>query len=143
MNSSLLRALGWLLLLLCTTVVLVHAAEPAVPAAAASAAAGATAPEPAAAGDDNADTWDGRRHHGRHVWRAHPDSPDRGDNDVVRIGHDSHLASGDQANSVVSILGSSSSDGDAVDVVSVLGSTHVTGTVRDSAVAVVGNLYID
>jgi uncharacterized RDD family membrane protein YckC len=62
---------------------------------------------------------------------------------MVNIGHSSHLPSGQRANSVVSILGSSTSEGDADEVVSVLGSTRVTGKVSDSAVAVVGNTYVD
>jgi uncharacterized RDD family membrane protein YckC len=44
---------------------------------------------------------------------------------------------------VVSILGSSSSEGEAREVVSVLGNTRVTGPVSRSAVAVLGNTYVD
>jgi uncharacterized RDD family membrane protein YckC len=44
---------------------------------------------------------------------------------------------------VVSILGSSSSEGEAREVVSVLGNTRVTGPVSRSAVAVLGNAYVD
>lgn len=62
---------------------------------------------------------------------------------MVSIGHDSTLASGQQADAVVSILGSSTSDGEANSVVSILGNTRVTGPVRDSAVTVLGNTYID
>jgi uncharacterized RDD family membrane protein YckC/cytoskeletal protein CcmA (bactofilin family) len=65
------------------------------------------------------------------------------DNDVVNIGHDSTLARGEQADSVVSVFGSATSDGEAGDVVSVIGDTRVTGEVSDSAIAVLGNLYID
>jgi uncharacterized RDD family membrane protein YckC len=75
--------------------------------------------------------------HSHHGWHY------RDGNNVVSIGHDSKLASGQQANSVVSILGSSTSDGNAVDVVSILGNTRVTGPVEDNAVAVLGNTYID
>jgi uncharacterized RDD family membrane protein YckC len=70
----------------------------------------------------------GRHHHG---------------SDVFNIGQESTLAHGEQADSVVSIFGSSTSDGEAGDIVSILGDTRVTGEVSDSAVAVLGNLYID
>jgi uncharacterized RDD family membrane protein YckC len=76
------------------------------------------------------------RHHHSH---DHHDN----DNDVVNIGHDSVLPRGEQADSVVSVFGSSTSDGEAGDVISVFGDTRVTGEVNDSAVAVLGNLYID
>lgn len=67
---------------------------------------------------------------------------DQGD-DQVNIGHDSNLPRGQHADSVVSIFGSSTSDGEAGDVVSILGDIRVTGEVTDSAVAVLGNTYID
>jgi uncharacterized RDD family membrane protein YckC len=44
---------------------------------------------------------------------------------------------------VVSVFGSSTSDGNAGDVVSILGDTRITGEVSDSAVAVLGNSTID
>jgi uncharacterized RDD family membrane protein YckC len=74
------------------------------------------------------------------------DSKDKDDhnNAVVAIGHDSTLASGKRATTVVSVLGSSTSAGEVDEaVVSVLGNTHVTGPVGDSAVAVFGNTYVD
>jgi uncharacterized RDD family membrane protein YckC len=64
-------------------------------------------------------------------------------NSMVSIGHGSTLREGEQADSVVSILGSSSSAGAARDVVSILGNTRVTGPVKDSAVAVLGDTYAD
>ena len=64
-------------------------------------------------------------------------------NDIVSVGHSSHLMSGEKADSVVSIFGSSISDGEAGDVVSVIGNTHVTGLVHDTAVAVLGSNYVD
>jgi uncharacterized RDD family membrane protein YckC len=64
-------------------------------------------------------------------------------NDLVNIGHDSDLPQGERADSVVSILGSSSVEGDTGDAVSILGNTRVTGAVHDSAVAVLGNAYVD
>jgi uncharacterized RDD family membrane protein YckC len=63
--------------------------------------------------------------------------------DLVNIGHDSDLPAGERADSVVSVIGSSSAEGDASDVVSVFGNTTVTGSVRHSAVAVFGNTVID
>ncbi len=64
-------------------------------------------------------------------------------NDVVSIGRDSDLPAGERADSVVSILGSSTSAGEARDVVSILGTTRVTGPVQDSAVAILGNTIVD
>ncbi len=64
-------------------------------------------------------------------------------NNLVSIGHDSHLASGDEADSVVSILGSSTSEGDAREVVSILGNTRVTGPLKENAVAVLGSTYVN
>ena len=64
-------------------------------------------------------------------------------NDLVNIGHDSNLPRGETANSVVSIFGSSTSDGEAGDVVSIIGDTRITGEVSASAVAILGNAYID
>src|SRR3984957_9469837 len=76
--------------------------------------------------------------HSRH--RRHHE--DRG-SDVFNIGRDSTLASGEKADSVVSIFGSAISEGEAGDIVSILGDTRVTGEVKDNAVAVLGNMYID
>jgi uncharacterized RDD family membrane protein YckC len=53
------------------------------------------------------------------------------------------LQSGEKADAVVSVFGSSTSDGEAEDVVAVFGNTRVTGPVHDSAVAVLGNTYVD
>lgn len=158
MNSSLLRILGLVLVLTCTTAVLVHAAEPkaakaAAASAAVSAAASTEAPaetpaasaadsEPEESADDT-DAWDGHRAQSSRTRHRHRAWQERDDNDLVSIGHDSHLAAGEKAESVVSVFGSSSSEGDAEDVVSVLGSTRVTGIVHDNAVAVLGNLFVD
>jgi uncharacterized RDD family membrane protein YckC len=65
------------------------------------------------------------------------------DNDIVNLGSDSDLPQAEHADSVVSILGSSSVEGETGDAVSVLGDTRVTGSVHDSAVAVLGNVYVD
>jgi uncharacterized RDD family membrane protein YckC len=150
MNTSLLQRLTFLALLpLCTLAVITasRAAEPPATAGAPSAVAPApAAPAPAAdASDDSEDAdrhadWQDspEGHHHRYRYHHH----EHGD-DVVNIGSDSNLASGQKADSVVSIFGSSTSDGEAGDVVSIFGDTRVTGEVHDSAVAVFGNTYID
>jgi uncharacterized RDD family membrane protein YckC len=74
---------------------------------------------------------------------AADDSRYRQNSNVVSIGHDSTLAAGEHAESVVSIFGSSSSAGDAVTVVSIFGDTKVTGTAQDAAVAIFGTTAID
>jgi uncharacterized RDD family membrane protein YckC len=76
-------------------------------------------------------------------WRNHRDWDHHQDSNLVSIGHDSTLAAGEHADSVVSIFGSSTSAGDAVTVVSILGDTKVSGSVADAAVAVLGNATID
>src|SRR5580698_9645559 len=169
MNASTLQRLGFLFTLLCLTAVAVHpdaaAAAPAHSAtAAAPAASSAATGTAAAAKDDHApatappaptddafdddsdrdssdrDSSDWRNQievHRRHNRQHHADG------DVVSVGHSSHLESGQKADSVVSVFGSSTSDGEAGDVVSVIGNTHVTGPVGDTAVAVMGNVYVD
>ncbi|MES1168626.1 MAG: RDD family protein [Oleiharenicola lentus] len=79
---------------------------------------------------------DGHRHR-----RSHQ----HGNNERVSFGSDSTLAAGEVADSVVSIIGSSTSAGDVGDaVVSVIGSSRVTdGTVGDSVVSVLGNTYVN
>ncbi|AOS43804.1 RDD family protein [Lacunisphaera limnophila] len=66
-------------------------------------------------------------------------------NERVSFGSDSILAAGDEAEAVISILGSSTSAGKVQEaVVSVLGSSRVTGgTVGDSVVSVMGNTYVN
>src|SRR5260370_42589322 len=64
-------------------------------------------------------------------------------NDLVNIGHDSNLPRGQTANSVVSIFGSSTSDGEAGDGVGILGDTRGTGEGSDRAGAVLGKIVID
>jgi uncharacterized RDD family membrane protein YckC len=63
--------------------------------------------------------------------------------DIVNFAHDSHLPAGGHADSVVSIFGSVSSEGDAGDLVAILGNTTASGHVKDSAVAVMGSVRID
>jgi uncharacterized RDD family membrane protein YckC len=144
MNITALWRLSAALALLCTTTVI--KAESAAAGSADYAAASTPTPddreqdinEPESR--DRHDRFD--RHHRlerrfRHDWDGGRDS------NLVSIGHDSKLAAGEQASSVVSILGSSTSEGDAVDVVSILGNTRVSGPVQDSAVSVLGNTYVD
>jgi uncharacterized RDD family membrane protein YckC len=89
--------------------------------------------------DEDRGDKDQRHHHGLHSQRHHHAHG----SDLVSIGHDSHLLQGQKADSVVSIAGSSTSEGEAESVVSVLGNTRVTGPVSDSAVAVLGDTHID
>jgi uncharacterized RDD family membrane protein YckC len=63
--------------------------------------------------------------------------------DIVNFAHDSHLPAGRHADSVVSIFGSASSEGDADNLVSIVGNTQSSGHVGESAVAVFGNVRID
>jgi uncharacterized RDD family membrane protein YckC len=163
MNMTLVRRLGFLFTLLCLAAVATHPgavlSKSAPQAAVAPAAAPASAaPEPTPPGDDHSVTPNDQsdfndeppstdRHSGferrdRHQLRRHHWSG-QGDRSLVSIGHSSHLSNGEKADSVVSVFGSSTSEGEAVDVVSVIGNTRVTGPVRDSAVAVLGNAYIN
>jgi uncharacterized RDD family membrane protein YckC len=66
-------------------------------------------------------------------------------NERVAFGQDSTLPAGQQADAVVSIIGSSTSAGEVADaVVSVIGNTRVTGgSVGDAAVAVLGSVYVN
>jgi uncharacterized RDD family membrane protein YckC len=145
MNMYLLRRLGFLFALLCVTAVASH------PGAASTATAddhSAATPAASADQDDFNDEPESDRHD-RLDWRSrleqrhrHHRHQDDGNN-VVSIGHPSHLQSGEKAESVVSVFGSSTSEGEADDVVSVIGNTRVTGPVHDSAVAVLGSTYVD
>ncbi|HTB90764.1 MAG TPA: RDD family protein [Steroidobacteraceae bacterium] len=163
MNTSTLQRLGFLFTLLCLTAVAVHpgAAAAAAAARSATAAPGTAAPSTAApANDDHASATtpadssddefnDDTDRDDRSDWRNRMEAHRRrnrqhhAEGDIVSIGHSSHLESGQKADSVVSVFGSSTSDGEAGDVVSVIGNTHVTGPVGDTAVAVMGNVYVD
>jgi len=143
MNNSLLRRLSFVFVLLCATSLLGHAGETAPAAAtddqsAASAAHGDfnDQPEPA----DRNGRFD---RHKRLDWRSRHDWRNHDDGDIVNIGHGSHLPPGQRADSVVSILGSSISEGEAQNVVSVIGDTRILGPVSESVVAVMGNAYVD
>jgi uncharacterized RDD family membrane protein YckC len=166
MNMYLLRRLGFLFALLCVTAVAGHpgaalsktTTPKTAPAAAVTTDAASTAtPDdhsaataPAAADtDDFNDEPESADRHDRRDWRSRIESRhrrhrlDHDDNNIVSIGHSSHLQRGEKADAVVSVFGSSTSDGEAMDVVSVFGNTRVTGPVHDSAVAVLGNAYVD
>ena len=159
MNTSIMQRLGFLFTLLCLTAVVMHPG-----AAAAAPAHSATSPAPAPntgaptpddhasqstppAGDDAFD--DDSDRNDRSDWRnrieqhRRRNARHREDGDVVSIGHSSHLESGQKADSVVSVFGSSTSEGEAQDVVSVIGNTRVTGPVGDTAVAVMGSAYVN
>ncbi len=139
MKTMSLRCLSLLFALLCATVV-VHAAVQPAPSAAASAASDA----PASAADPDAEDEFAESVPAERAGRRHSHHHSEGNgNQLVSIGHNSHLAPGEKADSVVSVLGSSTSEGEADDVVSVLGNTRVTGLTHGNAVAVLGNLYID
>src|SRR5271167_5066222 len=139
MRTSFLRPLGLVFVLLCF-LSLPGLAGQAVPAAAADDRPGAAA---SAAHDDFNDPPDSTELHNRldrrggRNWRNHDDG------DIVNIGHGSHLPAGQRAESVVSILGSSVSEGEAQNVVSVIGDTRILGPVGESAVAVMGSAYVD
>jgi uncharacterized RDD family membrane protein YckC len=148
MNIALFRRLGFLFALLCVVAAGTHARatvafSPAAATPAAPAAAPPAAPstgDAAAAQDDSNDDSDW---HSRAPRRPRHVRHGRDDGAMVNFGHGSHLPSGQRADSVVSIFGSSTSEGEADDVVSILGNTRVTGPVSDSAVAVIGNAYVD
>jgi uncharacterized RDD family membrane protein YckC len=146
MNTQVLQRLTYLAVLpLCTLIVMTaaRAAEPpAAPDASDAPASVAPAPEDAEEQTDWQDRFD---RHDRSGWNSRHGRHARHDNgtEVVNIGDDSNLRRGETADSVVSVFGSSSSDGEAGDVVSILGDTRVTGTVSDNAVAVLGSTYVD
>ena len=160
MNSSLLRRFISLTLVSLTVVPLcaliaataAHArpstaapsttAQPtaAPPVAAPPAAAEAPTEETWEHGEDTDVTPEAQRH--RHIHHYWHDRHEHG-NDLINLGHDSNLPRGETADSVVSIFGSSTSDGEAGEVVSIFGDTRVTGDVSDGTVSVLGNTYID
>lgn len=135
------------LMLLCTTPI-IHA-DSTTPVAGSSDYAASSAPTAADEVEQHVDEPESGDRHDRFDWHHRPERrvrhgwDGRRDNNRVSIGHDSKLGAGEQANSVVSILGSSTSEGDAVDVVSILGNTRVSGPVAESAVSVLGNTYVD
>ena len=122
------RRLGWMVALLAMAAA---AGESLAQTPSASAAYVDTATSHWNSEDDDDDRHPHRHHHVHHG------------NDVVSIGHDSVLDAGKRADSVVSVLGSSTSAGEAEDVVSVFGNTRVTGPVANGVVSVFGSTYVD
>src|SRR6202795_310965 len=138
MNMTLLRKLSLMFALLCATSLL-GVAGSVMPAAAADQQSSAAS----AAHDDFNDEPESADRHARLDRHNRIDRRDHYDGDIVNIGRGRNLPSGQQADSVVSIFGSSLSEGGAGNVVSVLGNNRVLGPVGESAVAVFGNVYID
>jgi uncharacterized RDD family membrane protein YckC len=62
---------------------------------------------------------------------------------IVSVGHDARLGAGHDANSVVSVFGSSTAAGQSNAVVSLFGDTAASGDVDGDAVAVFGNTTVD
>jgi uncharacterized RDD family membrane protein YckC len=136
MSISLMRKLSCLWVLLCMTVPFAQVrAEVPEPATAAThpTAANDDSDQPSDFDDDAKSDWRGRRH-----LRFNRYGSDR-----VTIGRDSFLGPNEHTNSVVAVLGSAISQGDAQQVVAVVGNARVTGPVHDSAVAVLGSVYVD
>jgi uncharacterized RDD family membrane protein YckC len=140
MSIPLMRKLSFLLALLCVTGLFatVRAASPE-PAASQATAAGDGAAKSGEFDDEDEDTETGwRDHHHLKISHFHRASTDR-----VAIGRDSYLGPDEHTHSVVAVLGSATSEGDANQVVAVVGNVRVTGPVSDSAVAVLGSVYVD
>jgi uncharacterized RDD family membrane protein YckC len=135
MSISLMRKLSFLWVLLCLTVPFaqVRAAAPEPAPAATHPTAANDSDQPSDFDDDANSDWRGRRH-----LRFNRYGSDR-----VTIGRDSFLGPNEHTNSVVAVLGSAISQGDARQVVAVAGNARVTGPVHDSAVAVLGSVYVD
>jgi uncharacterized RDD family membrane protein YckC/cytoskeletal protein CcmA (bactofilin family) len=152
MNMALLRRLSFPFALLCVAAIVAHPAT-AASKAAAPPPASATAPAPAAPppATDEAQASTPAASAAQDDFDDEPEQPAprhrhrhrQTDRDLVSVGHSSHLQAGEKADAVVSVFGSSTSDGEAMDVVSVLGNTRVTGSVSDNAVAVLGNNTVD
>jgi uncharacterized RDD family membrane protein YckC len=94
----------------------------------------------------NTDASDSKEHgnNGQRIVKIVINDDDHANNSVVAIGHDATLEAGKQADSVVAIFGSATSQGDVSQaVVSLFGDTRATGPVGDSVVAILGNVYVD
>src|SRR5882757_6929252 len=119
MTSAMLRRLMIVFLLACAAGVAgqAHGADSAASAADPSREAPAGVPAATDASRDDVDEGDSSRsgdrfdRHARARWRSHRDWSDHQNGDIVSIGHDSTLAGGEHAQSVVSIFGSSTSAG--------------------------------
>ncbi len=104
----------------------------------------ATAETEKDAEQENEKTDDGKKRTKPH-WSIGYNSKKHSNNDRFSFGSDCTLVIGEQAETVVSVFGSSTSAGEVNDaVVSVIGSSRVTGgTVGDAVVSVLGNTYIN
>jgi uncharacterized RDD family membrane protein YckC len=92
------------------------------------------------------DASDSKEHssHEPRIIKIEVNNQDHTDNSVVAIGHDATLDAGKQADAVVAIFGSATSNGDVSQaIVSLFGNTRATGSVGESAVAILGNVYVD
>jgi uncharacterized RDD family membrane protein YckC len=79
----------------------------------------------------------------KEAMHKHAASPRTG-NEKVSIGHDTHVGKDEKADAAVSILGSTTVDGEVSDAaVSVLGSTTINGSVGDAAVSVLGSTTVN
>jgi len=79
----------------------------------------------------------------REAIHKHATSPRTG-NEKVSIGHDTHVGKDEKADAAVSILGSTTVDGEVSDAaVSILGSTTINGSVGDAAVSVLGSTTVN
>jgi uncharacterized RDD family membrane protein YckC/cytoskeletal protein CcmA (bactofilin family) len=75
---------------------------------------------------------------------AHKHASGGNNNERVSIGHDTYVGEDEKAEAAVSILGSTTVDGDASDAaVSILGNTTVNGSVGDATVAVMGSVHVN
>jgi uncharacterized RDD family membrane protein YckC len=105
--------------------------------------AAVAAAQPSAPDGANADAPEQHGWFQRHHWHERSEWRQGHENDLFGIGSDVHLSPGSHADSVVSVLGSAFSEGEAKIVLSILGNTRVTGPVSDSAASVLGNTYVD
>jgi uncharacterized RDD family membrane protein YckC len=79
----------------------------------------------------------------KEAMHKHAASPQTG-NERVSIGHDTYVGKDEKTETAVSILGSTTVDGEVSDAaVSVLGSTTVNGSVGDAAVSVLGSTTVN
>ena len=141
MNMSLMRKLSPLFLLVCVTGFAGHSNA----ASSTSKAAVTTVAHDDA--DDDADKKDVTDEDSDSEWRDHSHlrfvRHGKKDTDRVAVGHDSVLRADEHADTVVAVLGSATSEGEANDVTAVVGNVRATGPVHDTAVAVFGSVYVD
>jgi uncharacterized RDD family membrane protein YckC len=139
MSIPLMRKLSFLLALLCVTGLFVNARAASPDPAPATSQSTTVDGDAAKSGEfDDEDEAGWRDHHHLKIGHFHRSSTDR-----VAIGRDTYLGPDEHTDSVVAVLGSATSEGDANQVVAVVGNVRVTGPVRDSAVAVLGSVYVD